>query len=158
MKVLFVEDHEALFAVFEHTYPRLQVTWADTLEKARKSLETDTFDVILLDLTLSDSKGMDTVKAMVNRGIPVVVMTAHPSKEFVAKALELGAADYIHKRSFLDIDVEERIRLAVEKHRQTKRKYSSFSFGDIEQMKRFISCPPFETCGSRGARREAVMA
>ncbi len=158
MKVLFVEDHEALFAIFQHSYPKLDVVWVDTLEKARKTLEKEVFDVILLDLTLSDSKGMDTVKAMVNRGIPVVVMTAHPSKEFVARALELGAADYIQKKSFLDINVEDRIEFAVEKHRQTKRRYSSFSFGDIEPMKRFISCPPFETCGGRGARREAAMA
>lgn len=93
---------------------------------------------------------------MVNRGIPVIVMTAHPSKAFVKAALDMGAADYIHKKSFLDIDIESKIEFAVERHRQTKRRYSSFSFGDIEPMKQFITCPPFEVC-ARGSR-QAVMA
>ena len=156
MKVLYVEDHEALVEIFKHTYPSLNVTWADTLEKAKETLETEGFDVILLDLNLSDSKGMNTLKAMVNRGMPVVVMTAHPSKDFVKSAMEMGVADYIQKKSFLDINVEEKIRLAIEKHRQTKQRYSSFSFGDIEPMKRFITCPPFSDCEKNG--RTPVMA
>lgn len=150
MKVLYVEDHEALVEIFKHTYPSLRVTWADTLERAKKILDTEDFDAILLDLNLPDSRGMDTVRAMVNRGVPVIVMTGHPSKDFVKTAMDMGIADYIQKKSFLDIDVKEKIEVAIERHRQTKRRYSSFSFGDIEPMKQFITCPPFSDCEKKG--------
>ena len=156
MRILYIEDHEALAAVFEHSYPKLSVTWVDTMEKAVERVEGETFDAILLDLNLSDSKGMDSVVSMVNRGIPVVVLTGHPSKDFERIALKLGAADYINKKSFLDINVEQRLRAAVKKHEKTKQRYSSFSFGDIEPMKRFITCPPFG--GRECERREAVVA
>ena len=156
MKVLYVEDHEPLVEIFRYTYPSLTVTWADTLEKAKEILETEGFDAILLDLNLPDSRGMDTVKAMVNRGMPVIVMTGSPSKDFVKSAMDMGVADYIQKKSFLDINVKEKIETAIERHRQTKRRYSSFSFGDIGPMKQFITCPPFSDCEKKG--RTPVMA
>lgn len=156
MKVLYVEDHESLVEIFRYTYPSLTVTWADTLEKAKEILETEGFDAILLDLNLPDSKGMDTVKAMVNRGMPVIVMTGNPSKDVARQALEVGVADYIQKKSFLDTNVENKIRSAIERHRQTKQRYSSFSFGDIGPMKQFITCPPFSDCEKKS--RTPVMA
>lgn len=156
MKVLYIEDHEAIATVFEHSYPTLEVTWANTMEKARKLVESHQFDVILLDLNLSDSKGMDSVSAMVNRGVPVVVLTGNPSKEIERQAIKIGAADYIYKRSFLDINVQSHLEAAVEKHEKTKQRYSSFSFGDLDSVKQFISCPPFEVRSDR--RRSTVMA
>ena len=156
MKVLHIEDSEALALIMECKYPSLTITRAETLKAANEILETEGFDAILLDLTLPDSKGLDTVKAMVNRGMPVVVVTGNPSKDCQKASLRLGVADYIPKRGMEDIDVAERLEMAIERHRQTKSRYASFSFGDIEPMKRFISGPPF---GGRGCeRREAVVA
>ena len=155
MKILYVEDHETLFTILQHHHKRLDITWADTLEKANQILSTQKFDAILLDLNLPDSKGLETVSAMVNRGMPVIVLTGDPSKGLEKDTVALGAADHVFKKSFLDIDLEARIRDAVDKHRKTKSRYSSFTFGDIEKMKRFISCPPFAN-SERG--RRAVMA
>lgn len=156
MKVLYIEDHEAIATVFEHSYPRLSVVWANTMEKALGLLDKEEFDVILLDLNLSDSKGSDSIFSIVGKGIPVVVLTGNPSKEMEKMALKAGAADYIFKRSFLDINVEESLRIAVEKHQETKRRYSSFSFGDVEPIKQFITCPPFLV--KDRSKRKTVMA
>jgi DNA-binding response OmpR family regulator len=156
MKVLYVEDREAMATVFEYSYPTLEITWVDTMEKARKLVENHNFDVILLDLNLSDSKGMDSVSAMVNRGAPVVVLTANISSDFKKQALKIGAADYIFKKSFLDINVQKHLEEAVEKHEKTKQRYSSFSFSDLDPVKQFISCPPFEVRSDR--QRQTAMA
>lgn len=155
-RVLYVEDNEALVAIMEYRYPNLRVDWAESLEKANRKLSESVYDVILLDLNLSDSTGINTVSAMVNRGVPVIVVTGNPSKDIAKTAAKLGAAGYIYKRGMESVDLEAKIEFAIEKHQQTRRRYSSFSFGDIEPMKRFISCPPFANskCGSR----EAAMA
>lgn len=156
MKVLHIEDSVALALIMEFKYPSLTITRAETLKAANEILETQEFDAILLDLALPDSKGLDTVKAMVNRGMPVVVVTGNISKDCQKASLRLGAADYIPKKGMEDVDVAARLETAVERHRQMKSRYASFSFGDIEPMKRFISCPPF--MGGERDRRQAVMA
>lgn len=143
MKVLHIEDSVALALIMEFKYPSLIITRAETLKAANEILETEGFDAILLDLTLPDSKGLDTVKAMVNRGMPVVVVTGNPSKDCQRTSLGLGVADYILKKGIEDINVAERLEIAVERHRQMKSRYASFSFGDIEPIKRFITCSPF---------------
>ncbi len=142
LRVLYIEDSEALAEVLRHSYRNMFVTWAATLAAGRRKLEQEKFDVVLLDLNLPDSSGMATVAAMMNRDVPVVVLTGDPSKEFAQMALKAGVTDYISKKVFLDIDIETRLEFAVEKYHTTQRRHASFSFGEIESIKRFISCPP----------------
>ncbi len=81
-----------------------QVEWENTLASALTSLAKKSFDAILLDFTLLDSRGPDTLK-VVQAAAPdaPIVLIASPDDERAAKAtLKRGVSDYLLK-GFLEV-------------------------------------------------------
>lgn len=78
------------------------VVWARTLAEGIAAGRSSKPDVVLLDLSLPDSAGLDTVRAMraALPGVPVVVLTGHDDSALDAAALEIGAQDYLVKGQF----------------------------------------------------------
>jgi two-component system KDP operon response regulator KdpE len=67
-------------------------------KEALELLKKEKFDAVLIDLGLPDIDGTEVIKQMRQfTQIPAVVLSARHSPEVVAKALELGADDYITK-------------------------------------------------------------
>jgi len=103
-KVLLVEDNEDHIYIFQ-TYLSLVETVSiesvvvPRLEDALKQIKEDNFDIVLLDLMLPDSKGLDTFTKFYQSfpDIPVVVITALNDAEYGIKAVQLGAQDYLIK-------------------------------------------------------------
>ncbi|MEW5867838.1 MAG: PAS domain S-box protein [Chloroflexota bacterium] len=62
-------------------------------------LETDSFDIVLLDYKLPDGTGLDALDQMQVRGyqIPVVMITGQGTERIAAQAIQRGAADYLIK-------------------------------------------------------------
>jgi DNA-binding response OmpR family regulator len=81
--VLHVEDdRDVLEVVHEALREEFRVVAAPTLDIARQRLISDKFDLIILDLTLSDGLGEDLIPYLVDatgRPIPIVVFTAQDS-------------------------------------------------------------------------------
>jgi DNA-binding NarL/FixJ family response regulator len=74
-------------------------------------------DVILLDLNLPDSRGLDTFVSLLEAApdIPIVVLTGMDVSDMAFKALQFGAHDFLFKTS-LDTDVLlKSIRFAIER-------------------------------------------
>lgn len=72
---------------------------ADRLETARQRLQADPFDIILLDLSLPDSQGLETVhavRAMAPR-TPIIVLTNINDDKVALQAIEARAQDYLVK-------------------------------------------------------------
>ena len=78
------------------------VVWAKTLALGITAARRDTPDVVLLDLSLPDSKGLATVQAMraALPNAPIVVLTGFDDNALTADALEMGAQDYLVKGHF----------------------------------------------------------
>lgn len=70
-----------------------------TLAAGIKRLSQDGVDVVLLDLTLPDSEGLDTYRILhaAVPNIPVVIFTSVDDEELTLEALRQGAADYLVK-------------------------------------------------------------
>jgi len=67
-------------------------------KEALELLKKEQFDAVLIDLGLPDIDGTEVIHKMRQfTDIPAVVLSARHSPEVVAKALELGADDYITK-------------------------------------------------------------
>ncbi|MEW6495452.1 MAG: PAS domain S-box protein [Cyanobacteriota bacterium] len=104
LKVLLVEDNfkEAdLFKDFlsEARRIRFDLTHTQRLDQTLKRLQQGSFDVILLDLSLPDSQGLETV-AQVRQSscfTPIVVLTGLDDEELAIKAIRKGAQDYLIK-------------------------------------------------------------
>jgi signal transduction histidine kinase len=107
MRLLLVEDSrtavkmvEGLLAEEEERQAsRFDLTVAGTLAAAEAALRRDSFDLILLDLTLPDSYGLDTVDTIVATAprTPVVVLTSTADEKLGLQALKKGAQDFLVK-------------------------------------------------------------
>lgn len=103
LRILLVEDEEAhkdaLCRMLEGTRSRIQVRVAPSLETAEAMLDEVDFDVLILDLNLPDSRGIETLLRTMAKApnIPVIVLTGHADEELGLEAIRKGAQDYLVK-------------------------------------------------------------
>jgi DNA-binding NarL/FixJ family response regulator len=103
-KVLLVEDHklvrESVMLLLDLRLPHHAWREADSLAAALRCLSNEPdIDLLLLDLNLTDSRGLATLTRLreVVPGVPVVVVSANDSPEDVFAAIDGGAAGYMAK-------------------------------------------------------------
>lgn len=103
-RILLVEDDAddatmVRSVLAEQDDPRFTVTWCPTLAAALQHLDTEPVDAVLLDLSLPDCAGMDSLRQIAARhgATPVVVLTGQTDAGDGLKALSLGAEDYLLK-------------------------------------------------------------
>ncbi len=103
LRVLLVEDDDdyarMLEAILGPAGP-LTLERVSTLHDASKVIDEASIDVILLDLGLPDSFGIDTVdrlRALVGERIPIVVLTSRDDDDIAVQAVHHGAQDYLVK-------------------------------------------------------------
>lgn len=104
IKVLLVEDSlfeaSLLYEGLEAAFPgRFQVAHVRRLSETLEYLWEDTCDVVLLDLGLPDSHGLDTLVLVRAQApdVPIVVLTGFDDEELGEKTLKEGAQDYLIK-------------------------------------------------------------
>lgn len=88
------------------------------LSDAVDHVNTQPTDVVLLDLDLPDSRGLDTLSAFIETTppIPVVVLTGRDESELGVAAIQAGAQDYLYKGALTNTLLFRTIRYAVERH------------------------------------------
>ncbi|MGE5398761.1 MAG: response regulator [Ignavibacteriales bacterium] len=76
-------------------------------------------DLVLLDLGLPDSMGLDTLRKILpeSKGTPVVVLTGLEDEEIGIKAVQAGAQDYLVKYQLDPVLFMRSIRFAIERKR-----------------------------------------
>ncbi|MBI5184877.1 MAG: response regulator [Nitrospinae bacterium] len=90
---------------------------ADNLKEVENKLAEQEFDLILLDLNLPDSKGMDTVRKVrkFSPYLPIVVLSGTEDENVAIQAVQSGAQDYLIKGK-ADLNALPRvIRYALER-------------------------------------------
>lgn len=101
--VLLVEDDDADAGLVTRALrpyaKRFTLTRAISLADARGWLRRNSCDVVLLDLSLPDSFGFDTVRRMRADvpSLPLVVLTGLDDEDFALQALAAGTQDYLVK-------------------------------------------------------------
>lgn len=97
------------------TSPRFEVSAVGTLAAALEWLGQRTPDVILLDLTLPDSEGLETYRSVRNRhpDVPVVVVTGLRETGLGRAAVQQGAQDFLAKGSVAGSRLAETVLFAV---------------------------------------------
>ncbi|TQQ82797.1 hybrid sensor histidine kinase/response regulator [Halonotius terrestris] len=132
--LLLIEDNPGDATLFEHhlttngndTFPPATVTHVEELDAGIEELETDAYDLVLLDLGLPDSSGLDTLDRYNDAvethdelaPVPVVVLTGLKDDAASVEAIERGAQDYLVKDNVDSNILHRTIRYALERHRQ----------------------------------------
>lgn len=101
--ILLVEDDDADARLVTRSLApyarRATVARATSLKEARAWLHRNTCDVVLLDLSLPDSFGLETVTRLHADApsLPLVVLTGYDDEDFALEILAHGAQDYLVK-------------------------------------------------------------
>ncbi|WP_217237062.1 response regulator transcription factor [Streptomyces sp. AC555_RSS877] len=98
MHVLLVEDDEPVAQSLRRGLTRygFEVDWVAT--GAAALAHPEPYDVVLLDLGLPDTDGLDVCRALRERGgVPIIVISARSDETDRVVGLELGADDYVSK-------------------------------------------------------------
>ncbi|MBC8286151.1 MAG: sigma-54-dependent Fis family transcriptional regulator [Nitrospinae bacterium] len=116
--ILVADDEKSLrdFLVIMLEEEGYQVVTASSVEKAIKLIRENDFDLILTDIRMGRSSGIDVLDAARNTlpDTPVVMMTAYASAETAVTAMKKGAYDYISKPFKIE-DIQLIVKNALEK-------------------------------------------
>jgi DNA-binding NtrC family response regulator len=101
MRIVVIEDHvdsaNWLRAFLEHHDHQVRVLYEGT--HAEATVEDVQPDLVLVDLMLPDTDGMDVMARLLARspGLNIVVMTGHASVQRAVEAMQAGAASFLEK-------------------------------------------------------------
>ena len=147
MRILVVEDEQKVADALREGLEdeRYDVVVERTGEGAFFRVNTETFDVVLLDLTLPGRDGLEILRALRQRRMetPVLVLTARDSLEDRVTGLDAGADDYLVK-PFAFAELLARIRALVRRGRVADAPRLSVGDLDMDLVSR---------CVVRGGRR-----
>lgn len=90
-----------------------------SLSEGLQSLAKANYDLVLLDLTLPDSSGLDTLYKVLEEApqVPIMVLTGLNDERIAIKAVQIGAQDYMVKGEIESKLLVRSIQYAIERHR-----------------------------------------
>jgi two-component system, NtrC family, response regulator AtoC len=124
-KILVIDDDKSICESLSLylTEEGHTVGLAYSAEEGLAKVRRESWDVILLDIALTDANGLDLL-AQIKREKPelaVIMVTAFHDMATTVRAMKLGAVEYIHKPIEID-ELEAAIRRSVKRKKATGRK------------------------------------
>lgn len=139
LKTLLVEDNPADALIVNEQLESIGVNFdmdsQETLASALEQLSTSRFDIVLLDLALPDSHGLETFQRVqeLAQDIPIVILSGREDEEFAVEAVREGAQDYLLKGTFDAKSLLRAIRYAIERTRRLKIEKELRSAAEIQR-------------------------
>ena len=122
IRVLIVEDNpgdavliQQMIAGFVETAAESRI--AANIEDAEALLRTEEFSLILCDLELPDSAGLETVDRILSnsQALPVIVLTGGDARDTAIDAIRLGAQDFLEKGAVTSTSLERIVAHSLER-------------------------------------------
>jgi len=127
-KILLIEDNPAYARLVQKmlavsSQVEYQIECADRLSTGLKYLAKGEYDVVLVDLGLPDSKGLDTLDKVYAQApaVPIVVLTGIDDEALAVQAVRQGAQDYLVKGDIDSKTLWRVMRYAVERRQMQAR-------------------------------------
>ena len=131
IRILLVDDHpvvrHGIRTILTERLKGAVVGEAGDAESALGQIREGDWDVVLADISLPGTSGLDLIKQLRRQHptVPTVVVSMHPASQFARRALSAGAAAYLTKDSTPDEFV-----VAIEEVRRGRR-YVGRDAGDV---------------------------
>lgn len=104
--VLMADDHalvrDGLKKILDETDDIVVAAEASSGREVIEKARMQRFDVVVLDLSMPDTSGMEVLSELVNQKQRVLILTMHPEDQYAVRALKTGALGYITKQSTSD--------------------------------------------------------
>jgi PAS domain S-box-containing protein len=132
INILIIEDNPADFHLLEKLLQssRLkigQVFAASTVREAKKELNKAAIDLIILDLSLPDSSGIESFLSIQSlaHNIPIVILSANSDEEIALEAIKNGAQDFLLKGEITASLLYKSIQYSLERKRNIIKLWKS---------------------------------
>jgi PAS domain S-box-containing protein len=126
-RVLLVEDNPADVRLLqemlrEASVSDVRLVAAPTLQAGLRLLEVESFDVALVDLSLPDADGLESLEKLQSKAphLPIIVITGRDDSEIALQAVREGAQDYLIKGQGDGHLLVRSMRYASERKRTTE--------------------------------------
>lgn len=126
IRILLVDDHpvvrQGIRQIVADGLKSVAIGEASDAAHAMLSIRRDSWDLVVLDVTLPGASGLDVLKEIRRDfpGLPVLVLSMHPAAQFARRALAAGAWGYLTKDS-----APTELVTAIEEIRRGRRYLSS---------------------------------
>jgi PAS domain S-box-containing protein len=134
-QVLLIEDNPGDARLLQEMLAEIgdasfKLEWVDLLSKGLDRLTRGDIDAVLLDLSLPDSRGLDTFTQVYAHAphIPITVLTGLDDTTLAVRAVREGAQDYLVKGKIDGNLLTRTIRYAIERKRTEKALRESLQF------------------------------
>jgi len=115
-EILSEAKRSALSSIRGYTF---DLEWAECLAAGLERLAAEGVDVVLLDLSLPDSQGLETFAKVHDRAlhVPIILLTGLDDEELAVRTVQEGAQDYLVKGRVDSSLLARAIRYAIERKR-----------------------------------------
>lgn len=129
IKILIVEDEQAIATLLKMSLKKAgyQIFHAADGLSAADILETECFDLILLDIMLPGANGYELMECISPLEIPVIFITAKNTVDDKVKGLRMGAEDYIVK-PFEIVELLARVETVLRRYQKLE---TTLNIGDL---------------------------
>lgn len=124
LKILIIEDDSVTRILLQEQLSRSLlpisvIKTASSLNSAFEILDESTFDLVLLDLNLPDSTGLDTLVTVTKKfpNVAIIVIMGEDSDKLGLKTVAIGAQEYLKKTAYTTEILAKSIRYAIERKR-----------------------------------------
>jgi CheY-like chemotaxis protein len=127
LTILYIEDNlgdvEIIKGLLNKTELRHELVHVDNFQSAKELVDKRNVDVVLLDLTLSESTGFSTLTQFLKKmpDMPVVVLTGTNNDVVGQQAVRAGAQDFLVKGLIDQRGLVSRIRFAIDRFAEIKK-------------------------------------
>jgi two-component system, cell cycle sensor histidine kinase and response regulator CckA len=122
VRILLIEDNEDEVCLIrgmllETNDAAIDVEWVEQLDRGLTRLAQGNIDLVLLDLSLPDSQGLESVDRVWShtQDVPIIVLTGLDDEALASRAVRSGAQDYLVKGRFDRPFLMRALRYAVER-------------------------------------------
>lgn len=105
MRILVADDHvivrKGLVSLLNETFPQAAITEASNGYEVLEKLTDNTWNLLLMDLSMGGLNGFETLKQLRSKGItiPILILSVQPEDQYALRVIKAGASGYINKDS-----------------------------------------------------------
>ena len=142
LRILIADDDEDDFILIREFikdgFPTssLHIDWARSGQEALSFLDTNGYNVCLLDVRLGEFNGLELLSEVRKTGLalPIIFLTGQGDEETAVEAMKLGASDYFGKSSLSGKTLSHAITQSLELHKEKDQRHIAESTLDAQDI------------------------